>query len=236
MTQLRTSQHEIRFDGRPRPSLATLLGTAALVTWAIPGALSTLVGIASGLTVVSLDAEPDRYLAAVAANPAAWNLMGGLLLLTALLTMAWAPAVWRLTVGRTRAWAWVAGVAASLFAFGQAVHLMSWQATIAALARSGLTGAQANAYTQATDGIAFFWVIFAPFLVGFVVAPALAAVALWRARLVPVWSFVAVLVVSILGVLFGDSMAFTVVHPVVIAAAFAPALVHVVRERRGVTR
>ncbi|WP_432560336.1 hypothetical protein [Granulicoccus sp. GXG6511] len=74
---------------------------------------------------------------------------------------------------------------------------------------------------SAFDAWAFHTIIFAPFLLGLLLAPVLAAIALWRAKAVPVWAIPVAAVSSIVAGLGSDQ------PPI----AFAPALRHVSRRR-----
>lgn len=231
MTQIQ-DQTRPAVTGTGRATTATLLGTLALVLWAVPPNLGILAQSTGEHLRIDPTTEPDGYYAAVAAEPGLWAVASVGLLLACLLTMAWVPAVWRLSVDRARGWAWAAAVTAALFAFGQAVHLDSWQVVQQAIATAGLPGEQAVAFNDAVDGSTFFTVIFAPFLLGFLLAPTLAAIALWRARVVPVWAIGVAAVSSVVAGMAGDQPALGIAHAVLNAIAFAPALRHVLAGRR----
>ena len=208
---------------RPRPSASTVLGAAALLLAPIAGSIG---GALELLAIGSADpaSDPSAFLGAVESASGLWTGMGIAMLAMALLTMAWTPAVWRLAHGRSRRWAWAAASAGALFAFGQAVHLVSWVALTSALA-SALPADDALRLIAALESSPIFMTIFAPYLLGALLAPPIAAVALWRSRQLPVWSIPIIAVASVAMLLLGTSSPLVLIgYPLLWIAAFAPAL------------
>lgn len=217
-------------ESRRRRSLAAVSGITALVLapaagWA--GATAEFVALGGA------DATSDQegFLAAIAANSALWNTFGVLMLAMALLTAAWVPAVWRHSVDRTPRWAWAAAIVGTLFALGQMVHLVSWVVLNAALATS-VEASEALAVVEAIESSWFFGLIFVPYLLGAVLAPPLAAVALRRARFIPTWAMVVVMAASVAGFILGtDNPIGVAVYSVLLITGFTPAVVRVLRGR-----
>ncbi|SFS15594.1 hypothetical protein SAMN04487783_2079 [Agrococcus baldri] len=213
-----------------RPSSATLLGCVALLLAPVAGSAG---GALELLTLGGIDpaSDPAAFLGAVTAAPGLWSGMGAAMLVMALLTMLWAPAVWRLAHGSSPRWAWAAAVGGALFAFGQAVHLVSWIVLSQALA-AALEPDAALGVIAAIESNGLFTVIFAPYLLGALLAAPLAAIALWRARLLPVWSIPVIAVASIGMLLIGTgSPVILIAYPALWIAAFAPALARLLRRR-----
>ncbi len=74
--------------------------------------------------------------------------------------------------------------------------------------------------------------VFAPYLLGALLAAPIAAVALRRARLVGVWSVVVIGAATIAGVILGtDNLIGAAVYSVLLITGFTPAVVRVLRDR-----
>lgn len=221
-----------------RPSRATLIGTMALVLWPVAAAIAATF---SRPVEASLDPAADpagqvaAQLAAIAAHPGPWAGFGLGMMVMALLVGASVPAVWRLTVERTPVWAWASAVLGALFFMGLSVHLMSWVVVMKALATAEIDPAAAMSVIATVEGDWFFWVIFVPFLAGVMLAPLVAAVALLRARVIPLRSLVAVLLATVLQAVVGTAGLWqAALYAGLMLAGSVPALVTVVRRRREV--
>ena len=217
-------------EGRRRPSFTVAAGAIALLLAPISGwAAGTLESLA--LNGASPSADPAAFFASIAANGGLWNTSGVLLFVMTLLTLAWVPAVWRLTVDRSPRWAWTAAVIGTLYAIGQMVHLVSWGMLNDALAASAETSA-ALAVIGAFESSSFFMLVFAPYLLGALLAAPIAAVALRRARLLGVWSVVVIGAATIAAVILGtDNLIGAAVYSVLLITGFTPAVVRVLRHR-----
>ena len=217
-------------EGRRRPSFTVAAGAIALLLAPISGwAAGTLESLA--LDGASPSADPAAFFASIAANGGLWNTSGVLLFVMSLLTLAWVPAVWRLTVDRSPRWAWTAAVIGTLYAIGQMVHLVSWGVLNDALAASAETSA-ALAVIGAFESSSFFMLVFAPYLLGALLAAPIAAVALRRARLLGVWSVVVIGAATIAAVILGtDNLIGAAVYSVLLITGFTPAVVRVLRHR-----
>ncbi|WP_166870682.1 hypothetical protein [Salinibacterium sp. ZJ450] len=230
MATLNKETPRTQIEGGRRASRATVAGTSALLLAPVAGWAGST---ASSLVLAGVDptSDLDAFLAAVAANIGLWNTFSVLMLVIALLTVAWVPAVWRLTVDRTPRCAWTTAVIGTLFAMGQFVHLVSWNVLSAGLAES-VDGSAALAVVEAMEASWFFVLIFAPFLLGALLAAPIAAVALRRARLLPTWSVVVVVAASIVTVILGtDNPIGVAAYSVLLITGFTPALVRVLRGR-----
>jgi hypothetical protein len=226
MSTVKESATTAQSERPRRPSRATVAGTIALVTWPLFGAGA---GIAEHLAVGDTDGSTDTagLLEAVSANPGLWNVYSVFLLAMAVATLAWVPAVWRLAVQRSPRWAWTAAVAGTLFAMGQMVHLMSWNVLTAGFAAAS-TPTEATVLMAAIDSQWFFFLIFIPFLLGTLVAAPIAAIALRRARLLPIWSVLVIVAASVAVFFVGtDSLIGVGVHTLLLITGFAPVLVRI---------
>ena len=217
-------------EGRRRPSFAVAAGAIALLLAPVSGwAAGTLESLA--LDGASPTSDPAAFFASIAANGGLWNTSGVLLFAMTLLTLAWVPAVWRLTVDRSARWAWTAAVIGTLYAIGQMVHLVSWGVLNDALAASAETSA-ALAVIGAFESSSFFMLVFAPYLLGALLAAPMAAVALRRARLLGVWSVVVIGASTIAAAILGtDNLIGAAVYSVLLITGFTPAVVRVLRDR-----
>ncbi|WP_353510403.1 hypothetical protein [Intrasporangium sp.] len=217
-------------EGRRRPSFAVAAGAIALLLAPITAwAAGTLESLA--LDGTSPSSDPTAFFAAIAANAGLWNTYGVLMFAMTLFTLAWVPAVWRLTVDRSPRWAWTAAVIGTLYAIGQMVHLVSWGVLNDALAASAEASA-ALAVIEAFESSWFFVLVFAPYLLGALLAAPLAAVALRRAQLLHSWSVVVIGVGTVAAVILGtDNPVGATVFSVLLITGFAPAVVRVLRDR-----
>lgn len=217
-------------EGRRRPSFAVAAGAVALLLAPVSGwAAGTLETLA--LDGASPSSDPAAFFASITANGGLWNTYGVLMFAMTLLTLAWVPAVWRLTVDRSPRWAWTAAVVGTLYAIGQVVHLVSWGVLNDALAASAEASA-ALAVIEALESSWFFVLVFAPYLLGALLAAPIAAVALRRARLLHSWSVVVIGAATIGAVILGtDNLIGAAVHSVLLITGFTPAVVRVLRDR-----
>lgn len=224
-----STQKQILQEGstpvRDRASRATKIGTVALVI----APLGALVGGAAYLGAGGAASDPAVMLDEVVAKPTLWAVYSVAMLVMALSTLAWAPAVWRVSHDHSPRWAWAATIVGTLYAAGQFVHLMSWNVMIPALAGS-LPAADAIAVVEAAETQWFFYLIFIPYLAGALVAPLIAAIALFRARMLPLWSLILVGVASVvLAILGTDNLITLAVGSVGMIVGFMPAVVRVLR-------
>jgi hypothetical protein len=108
---------------------------------------------------------------------------------------------------------------------------VSWGVLNDALAASAEASA-ALAVIEAFESSWFFVLVFAPYLLGALLAAPIAAVALRRARLLGVWSVVVIGVATIAAVILGtDNPVGATVFSVLLITGFAPAVVRVLRDR-----
>ena len=217
-------------EGRRRSSFAVAAGAIALLLAPLSGwAAGTLESLA--LDGASPSSDPTAFFAAIAANGGLWKTYGVLLFAMTLLTLAWVPAVWLLTVDRSPRWAWTAAVIGTLYAIGQTVHLVSWGVLNDALAASAEASA-ALAVIGVFESSWFFMLVFTPYLLGALLAAPIAAVALRRARLLGVWSVVVIGAATIAAVILGtDNLIGAAVYSALLISGFTPAAVRVLRDR-----
>jgi hypothetical protein len=172
-------------------------------------------------------------LADIQANPAPFQAAGWLAYAGVLLAIVALIAIWWLAVDRAPRWAWAAAVLATLGVIGQTVHLASYYALSQVLAeQSDLTAAAAVMLAAEENG--FFVALFVPFLVGVLLAGLVQIVALRRARVVPLWSALAVVGGVVLMTAFGSRPWSSALVTALTVAAFAPAALAMLRTERRV--
>lgn len=140
----------------------------------------------------------------------------------ALLTVPMTIVLWRLAVQRSRRWAWAGAVLGALSALGQFAHLMGEFAMTQVFAGHADLVAAAGISLE-SDRNVLGTALIVPFLLGMVIAPAVQAVALRRARVVPLWSMIAVLLAAAAMVVFGSAPAGSAAWTILLIAGFAPA-------------
>jgi hypothetical protein len=174
--------------------------------------------VGDGTTVESIVSQ----LEAVEANSGSFALASWLFYAAALLTIPMVLFLWRLAVDRSPRWAWAAGVLGACSVIGQVAHCMGYFAPIRAYAGGDHElGAQAQV---ALNGDIYGLAVFAPYLIGIMLFPPVAAIALRRARVLPLWAMLAVIVGA--GIFLGLAGPWwvTAAWGVALVAGFAPAV------------
>lgn len=179
--------------------------------------------LGDGTTVESVVSQ----LEAVEANSGSFAVASWMFYAAAILTIPMVLFLWRLAVDRSPRWAWVAALLGACSVMGQIAHCMSYFAPIQAYASGDHElGAQAMiALTESLYGLA----VFAPYLLGIMLFPPVAAIALRRAEVLPLWAMVAVIVGSVLFVSMADLWWVTALWGAALIAGFAPAVQHGLR-------
>lgn len=173
--------------------------------------------VGNGDTVDSVRSQ----LAAIAANTGSFTLAAWLFYAAALLTIPMVVFLWRVTVDRTPRWAWAAAVLGALAVVGQVAHCMGYFAPHLAHS-AGDHGAGAEAIlTLSTTGYSL--AVFAPYLIGVMLFPPVAVVALRRARVTPLWAMMAAIVGSIAFAVFAGPWWVTALWSAGLLAGFVPA-------------
>ena len=140
--------------------------------------------------------EATAQLAAIDAHRGTFELASWLAYAGVLASIPAAVALWRLAVVRSRRWAWMGVVLAALGVIGEVVHLTGYYGLLQ------LLSAQPDRRSAAELGLAFDTVpftlaLFVPFLLG-ALAWLPQAVALRRARVVPLWAALTVCLGTVL--------------------------------------
>ncbi|HSP59937.1 MAG TPA: hypothetical protein VLO09_02650 [Ornithinimicrobium sp.] len=149
------------------------------------GVESQTTGDGSTLTSVVSQLE------AVEENRVAWEIVSWSFYAGALLTIPMTLLLWHLAVGRAPVWAWVGGVLGACSVVGQVAHLMGYFGSLGALSTLADRDAAAAAHLALGQDL-FSLAVFAPYLLGLLLAPAVQAVALRRARVIPLWAALSV--------------------------------------------
>ena len=176
--------------------------------------------VGDGSTAESIVSQLD----AVEASGGSFTIAAWLFYAAALLTIPMVLFLWRLAVDGSPRWAWAAGVLGAGAVTGQIAHCMGYFAPLLAYAGGDHElGAQAQvALNNDIYGLA----VFAPYLIGVMLFPPVAAVALRRARVLPRWAMAAVIAGGALFLVMADPWWVTAVWGVALLAGFAPAVLH----------
>ncbi|MGD8199169.1 hypothetical protein ACQE98_00730 [Ornithinimicrobium sp. W1679] len=180
------------------------------------GVESATTGDGSTLTSVVSQLE------AVDAHRTSWAVVSWSFYVGALLTIPMTLLLWRLAVGRAPTWAWAGAVLGTCSVIGQVAHLMGYFGSLGALSSLADREAAADAHLALGQDV-FSLAVFAPYLVGLLLAPAVQAVALRRARVVPLWAVLSVGVGAAVFVVFAGQWWASVVWGVGLVVGFLPA-------------
>jgi len=167
---------------------------------------------------------------AIDAHRGAYETASWIFYAAAVMTIPALLVVWRLAVHRSPRWAW-AGVALGVCSVaGQFVHLMGhFGANQVFSAQEDLEGAAQLLVDW--EGNVFSMAVFAPYLIGLLFAPMVQAISLKRARVIPWWALVAVVVGSVLFAVLGSTPVVSTIWAVLLVAGFAPAAALAIRGR-----
>lgn len=166
-------------------------------------------------------------LEAIEASSGSFAVASWMFYAAAILTIPMVLFLWRLAVDRSPRWAWAAGVLGACSVIGQIAHCMGYFAPIQAYAGGDHElGAQA---LIALNSSAYGLAVFAPYLLGMSLFPPVAAIALRRAQVLPLWAMVAVLVGSVLFVSMAGLWWVTALWGAALIAGLAPAAVQGLR-------
>lgn len=166
--------------------------------------------------------QTTAELAAVHAHSGTYASASWFFYLAALLTIPMTVVLWRLAVRGAPRLAWAGATLGALSAVGQFAHLMGEFATTQALAASA-DPASAARISSELDGNTLANALIVPYLLGVLLAPAVQAIALRRAGVVPLWAMVAVLAGAAVMVVGGSSPAGSAVWTVLLVAGLVPA-------------
>lgn len=204
-----------------------LIGASSILLAPLLTAVGYLIGIAIYPPTpggpVNDEYDTDQALADLAAideHRGLYALSGALVLVVAVLTIPALLAVWRLTVDRSRRWAWAGAVLAASGVLGGAVHAVDPGLHLVALETADR--AAAADFLVVTSTHPYVVAIFLPVLIGFLAYP-VQAVGLVRARIVPLWAGVVIGVGAVVLYLFGSTVWGVVGATVLLLAGFAPA-------------
>ncbi|SFP51284.1 hypothetical protein SAMN05660464_3382 [Geodermatophilus dictyosporus] len=193
-----------------------LLGAADLLRMSAEG-VDEVGGVATTWGV----AEATAQLAAIDAHRGTFELASWLAYAGVLASIPAAVALWRLAAARSRRWAWTGLLLAVLGVIGEVVHLTGYYGLLQ------LLSAQPDRQSAAELGLAFDVVpfnvaLFVPFLLG-ALAWLPQAVALRRARIVPLWAALTVCLGTVLFLGVGSQPWSTTVWAGALVVGLAPA-------------
>lgn len=198
-------------NSAPRPRRRLTIGTACLLLAPLLTAAADMVRMTaehSGALVGMVSANgPDAastMLTTIEAHAGEYQLASWLAFAAAVLTIPAAATVRVLTAARSPRWSTAATITGICLAIGQFVHLMgyfAWNQILATLPDRSA----AVAVLDLTNRNVFGQVVFAPYLVGVLLFWPFAAVALWRARVIPLWAFVVILAAAVVMTVAGSS-------------------------------
>lgn len=209
---------------------ARTLGAAATLTFPITIVVADLFriraeegSVGDGTTVESIVSQLD----AVAADSGSFTIAAWLFYAAALLTIPMVLFLWRLAVDRSPRWAWAAGVLGACSVTGQIAHCMGYFAPIRAYAGGDHElGARAQ---MALNADVYGLAVFAPYLIGIMLFPPVAAIALRRARVLPLWAMIAVIGGAALFLAMAGPWWVTAGWGAALLVGFAPAVLQALR-------
>ena len=161
-------------------------------------------------------------LAAVEANRGAFEAASWCYYAAAVLTIPALVILWRLAVNRSSGWAWAGAALGACSVVGQFVYLLSWFGVSQVFSAQPDLRVPAEILVDWQDNT-FSMAVFAPYLIGTILAPAVQAVALKRARVIPLWALLAVLAATLVLAAIGSAPVATAVWGALMVAGFAPA-------------
>jgi hypothetical protein len=184
------------------------------------GIIDTEYGVQSVLT--NLSAISDNQGLFVAAASLAY--VGALLAIPALL------AIWRLSISASPRWAWTGAVMAALGVTGQVVHVAMYHAMALVASqqedREGAAQLIVNAETTP-----FVLAIFTPFFLA-LLSPVPQAIGLRRARVLPLWACLSVVVGTVFFLFVGSTTWSSAIWTLLLVTGFAPAAAATLRTNR----
>ncbi|MCK0110740.1 hypothetical protein MWU75_01105 [Ornithinimicrobium sp. F0845] len=202
---------------------ARTLGAIAVLLTPVVITVADLLRLgAEGGVLADGSASTTQLFTAVNAHRGAWEAGAWLFYLAALLTIPMVLLLWRLAVDRAPVLAWTGGVLGAGMVTGQIAHLMGYFVTVGALSGMPDTEAAVSAQ-QSLDASSLGFAVFAPFLLGVLLAPAVLALALWRARVIPGWALGSVLLGTVVFAAFSGQPWASVVWGVALVAGLLPA-------------
>lgn len=198
-------------------ALATLAFPATIVVADFFRIRAEAASVGDGSTVDSI----SSMLASIESRSGDFALAAWLFYAAALLTIPTVLFLWRSSVERAPRLAWAAGVLGALAVIGQIAHCMGYFAPLLAFsAGDHVAGAQAQ---HVLDSSVYGLAVFAPYLIGVAFFPPVAAVALRRAGVTPLWAMVAVILGSVAFAVLAGPWWVTAVWGVALIAGFWPA-------------
>ncbi|NMD46918.1 MAG: hypothetical protein GYA85_09165 [Propionibacterium sp.] len=200
--------------------LAPLLSMAADLARMQAEQSGALAGIVSETGSDQLAA----MLAAIDANLGLYQVASWLALAAAVVAIPAVGAVRRLTVARSPRWSAAAFFTGICLVIGEFVHLMGYYAWNQMLVASPDRQAAVELGMQTEQNV-FGLVVFAPYLIGVLLFWPFAGVALWRSRLIPVWSLGLVLAGAVVMIVAGSSFITSPVSAIATVVGLAPVLV-----------
>lgn len=192
-------------------------------------------GATTGIVDGDAAGQAPAMLSAISAELGAYQLASWLALAAAVLAVPAVVTVRRLTTCHTRRWSLAALVIGGCLVVGEFVHLMgyyAWNQILAALPDRQAAVAVSNA----VGGNVFGQVVFAPYLIGVLLFWPVAAIALYRARRLPGWALVLVLLAGLAMATLGSSFVVSPAWAVATTVGMLPVLLGQLRSARTSSR
>jgi hypothetical protein len=196
-----------------------------LVAWPVVLVIADLIR----MTADAHDGDDTLgVLTAISANLGTFQLAGWLFYLLAILTIPVTILLWRLAVDRSPKLAWTGAVLGTMSVTGQFVHLSAYFGSMQALAQqSDLAVAAESADALGMTGFAS--ALFAPYLIGLILAPLFQSIALFRAKVLPAWAMGSVIVGQVVFAVLQSTTVGTSVYGLLLLAGFLPAALMAIR-------
>lgn len=222
----------------PTKSHWVTLGAGSLVLAPLVAAIADVLrmraeeaGATTGIIDATSREQTSAMLASISSELSLYQAASWLALVAALVAVPAVAVTRRLTSERSPRWSLAALIIGCCLVIGEFVHLMgyyAWNQILASLPDRESAVTVGMATTDNTFGL----VVFSPYLVGWLFFWPVAAIALYRARLIPRWALVLVLLAGLAMAVLGSSMVVSPVWAIVTALGLAPVLLARLRAAR----
>jgi hypothetical protein len=184
------------------------------------------LGVVSGDDLV---AETTGQLASVQANLGLFQAASWFFYAAALLTIPALVTIWWLSAGRSPRWAWTGASMAALGVIGQTVHLTGYFGLMQVTSQSADLEQAARLHVALDENVFVGAMFFIPFLLCSLGCFLPQAIGLRRARVVPLWSCLAIVAATVLMFTMGSVPWTSALWATLMVIGFAPAAIAAMR-------
>jgi hypothetical protein len=223
-----------------RPITRVLAGTSILLApllWGIGDQLRMAAEPPASVGIVNDGygvAEAAATFASIDANRGTYVAASFVVYLAVLFAVPALLALWRLSVARAPRWAWAGAILAVVSVIGETVHLVAYFGLSQLLSAHEDLEVAAEIFVAAeSNGLLLALIV--PYLLG-LLAPIPQAIALRRARVVPLWAAIAVVTGVVVLLVAGSTPISSALATVLLVGGLLPAARSVVRRRESDVR